>query len=111
MNASEVMKLLEEQLHPLSPVILAQAFELDEMTPDGIIIDRKRSPRHLQAARALVKIGALKVIGAGEMKAITPANLVELRLGMVVDFFKAPGFVLTDKPREAIMEWINSLPH
>lgn len=105
MDSSEVMSLLQTKLHPRSPELLAlfSSFDHIDIEPDA-------DPELAAAARKLVKIGALKVIGAGKMKAITRKDLKEVRLGMVVDFFKAPGFVLTEEPRKAIMKWINGLP-
>jgi hypothetical protein len=108
-DAKTAMDLLQTKLHPLSPELLAMASRLDGMPTDGIIIDRKKAPEYLQAARALVKIGVLQVINAGKMKEITLKDRKDLHAGMLVDFFKTPGYVLADKSREAIMKWINSL--
>lgn len=109
MDVCDVIELLDDHLHPKSSVVLTQISSVHDIAVEGTTIDSEKFPTCLRAARALVRIGVLKEIPAGGMKPITPESRRELKLGMVVNFFREPGFVLAEEPWEAIMKWADGL--
>jgi hypothetical protein len=87
MDAATAMDLLQQHLHPKSPEMIGLVFQWGKVS-----IEPEADPELLNAAQALVRIGALEV---------TEGTSAEPQEG--------PWFVFTAYPQVAIARWVCSL--